>query len=207
MHAKKNKEQTLTGTGFLKLKEAIENNQTNTEDENTPSLIDLLDRLYTLTQKREDSFTDTLSKVLSRYLDGEEWSEHYNNELAQFRNTWCLLHYFDYTDDDYSKDKPISKEQLEQLRDHIEYVLTKASKAVQKIYLRSEDNNFIPLNDYCYSQKTIDKINAVCQNSFSKDTVYNELTYNKLIEIYNRIRVILRDTAFEQTQVVINADW
>ena len=31
--------------------------------------------------------------------------------------------------------------------------------------------------------------------------------YNKLLDIYNKITEILRDTNFEEEDLVINADW
>lgn len=202
IYSQKKKDDSNKGIGLLKIKELLE----TLNESNNPELIDLLDRLYILSQNRGDSYTEHLSKALQQYLESENYYPK-QSELAYFRNVWCLLRYFYYTEDNYAKDKPLSKEQLQELKDHIEKILIKACSVVPKMYLRNENNSFIPLNDYCYSQKTLDKINSVCQKEFSKEIEYKELTYNKLLEIYNKIAEILRYTDFEEEDLVINADW
>ena len=187
------------GKGIKILQELITSTPVDVEEHS--HLISLLDRLFSLADSRDDTYTYILSKAIEEYLNSNEPCLSSADAVGYFRKFWYLLHFFNYTDDDYANDKPVTKDQLVELKDKAYVVLKEVNKTLKrKGYSYQEE---IMPDTKCYMTEAAEEIaDNICRKAFE-----DSADYGKVSDLYTQLTHILRDTDFDTEQIVINADW
>lgn len=169
----------------------------------------------------EVPLSECLIKAINQFLDHDYgFYEDRFNEVAYFRKFWWVVHFFNYTDNYYAEDKPITKEQLEE-------AIILAEKTIKMVIKHFTDKGFeIEHTPLEYSGKTSrwggkevdyltfkngvltnemeEEADAICSDVFGDSDAY---LFTKVCELYVQFSEILKTTDFDNEQIVLNADW
>ena len=183
-------------------------------------IMELLKQLKDYSDKSNNSFRDCLFNAINDYLTCKAPSNSCNpEEVAYFRKFWWVIDFFGYSDEDYGKDKPVTKEQLEKAKDF-------AEKAIKMVIKHFTDKGFeIEHSPFDYVGKTArwggdayyltfkngvlsdeieEEADAICSDVFDCEASF---IFTKVCELYVQFSEILRDTDFTKEVIVMNADW
>ena len=103
----------------------------------------------------EVPLSECLIKAINQFLDHDYgfYADQFN-EVAYFRKFWWVLHFFNYTDDYYAEDKPVTKEQLEEAKNI-------AEKTIKMVIKHFTDKGFelehTPLEYSGHTSRYVDK--------------------------------------------------
>ena len=174
-------------------------------------LKDKLSRLNAYAKARDKSLYECLDEAINDYLNN--YGEGYSNELLYFRKFHYLLNYFDYDDEWYSRDMPVTKEQCIDLRDKAKACLEECDKVYKDrgryvtSYLTREvlsaTRNYERSFDYEDDTGTI--INEICNRHFP--STWKDAMYDKVGHLYQGMNTILNETDWDKQTIVFNADW
>ena len=170
-----------------------------------------LNRLGAYAKVHDKFLYECLDEAINDYLNN--YGEGYSNEILYFRKFHYLLNYFDYDDEWYSADMPITKEQCIDLRDKAKACLEECDKVYKDrgryvtSYLTHEvlsaTRNYERSFDYEDDTGTI--INEICNRHFPSD--WKDATYDKVGHLYQGMCSILAETDWDKQTVIFNADW
>lgn len=184
-------------------------------------LLHALKQLKQYTDEEDCSFQTTLYDIISVYLNNYILDSYNDvNEVAYFRKFWWTLDFFGYSDEDYGKDKPITKEKLEEAK-------SLAEKTIKMVIKHFTDKGFeVEHSPLGYTGKTArwgginpeyltfkngvltdemeEEADSICSSVFDCEDSY---LFTKICELYVQFTEILRDTDFENEVIVMSADW
>lgn len=188
---------------------------TNTE------ILNSLKKLKEYSLLSETPLAECLIKAINLFLEHNYgFYENNYNEVAYFRKFWWAIDFFNYTDADYGKDKPITKEKLQE-------AINLAEKTIKMVIKHFTDKGFkIENSPLDYKGKTArwgstqpqyltfkngilteeleEEADNICSEIFdSKDA----FLFTKICELYTQFTEIINTTDFNNEIIVINADW
>lgn len=193
-----------------------------TDSSNNTELLKALKSLKEYALLSKETLDNCLIKAINSFVEREYsfLGEQYYNEVAYFRKFWWVLDYFGYSDSDYSNDKPVTKEQLENAKNL-------AEKTIRMIIKHFTDKGFeIEQSPLDYVGKTArwggvnptylsfkncilndeleEEADQICYSIFDCD---DSFIFYKVCEMYVQFSEILRNTNFDNEIIVLNADW
>jgi len=214
---------------FYNRKKTITPNPINTEDvlneiltlsKNNNDLLSIFKQLKEYSILADESLENCLYDAIKNYLDKNMSFVSSRDEVAYFRNFWYIIHFFNYSDEYYGKDKVVTKKQLED-------AVTLAKKTLMMVEKHFRENGWIieqsPLNydinlirdggdkenyltfeNGIFTEELEQQADAICESVFDSD---DSFLFMKVCELYFQFSRILKDTDFDNEQIVINADW
>lgn len=170
-----------------------------------------LNRLSAYAKAHGKFLYECLDEAINDYLNN--YGEGYSNEILYFRKFHYLLNYFDYDDEWYSRDMPITKEQCIDLRDKAKACLEECEKVYKEhqCYVKSYLTDK-PLNDTRNYERSFSdafytgyEINEICNRHFP--SAWKDAMYDKVGHLYQGMNTILNETDWDKQTVIFNADW
>lgn len=195
-------------------------NETITDEDAYDSLIEasmncdmmeVLKQLKSYSNNSHNSFRNCLFNAINDYLTCKVPSNSCNSdEVAYFRKFWWVLDFFGYTDDDYGKDKPITKDKLEEAKNLAEKTIKMVIKHFTDKGFEIEQSPLDYTGDYITFKNGVlndnmeKEADQICSRIFDDKDSY---LFTKVCELYVQFSKILRDTDFTKEVIVMNADW
>lgn len=173
----------------------------------------------TVLQKWADANDYTLEQALYQAIDNFNndkcdggWDS--KDEVLYFRKFHYLLDYFEYGDDEYSKDMTVTKEQCEELYARAEKCLRDVDKYLAKQNGCSATHdcesgvllNYTVLGDMKETKLIHKHINEITNKAFPCSGC-NDSYIDHISRLFTGMRNILQNTDWETEEIVFNADW
>jgi len=174
-------------------------------------LKDKINRLSAYAKVHDKSLYECLDEAINDYLNN--YGEGYSNELLYFRKFHYLLNYFNYDDEWYSGDMPVTKEQCIDLRDRAKACLEECEKFYKEhnVYVTSYLTDSMLADTRNYERSFDDSeyigktVNEICNRHFP--STWKNATYDKVGHLYQGMNAILEETDWNKQTVIFNADW
>lgn len=178
-----------------------------------------LKKALTELQKWADANDYTLEQALYQAIDDFNdyrcdggWDN--KSEVLYFRKFHYLLDYFEYGDDEYSKDMTITKEQCEELCERAAKCLRDVDKylAKQNGCAATHDCesgvllNYAVLGDMKATKRIHERINEITNEAFPCSG-WDDSCLDHVARLFTGMRDILQNTDWETEDIVFNADW
>jgi hypothetical protein len=184
-------------------------------------LLQALKRLKEYTLLSEERLNECLVKAINQFVERE--SDFYDDrhcEVAYFRKFWWILNFFEYTDSDYANDKPVSKEQIEEARNLAEKTIKMVMKHFTDKGFEIEHSpleytgqtsrwggkqpEYLTFKNGILSGELEQEADSICSNTFDCE---DSFLFCKVCEMYTQFTQILKETDWDNEQIVLNADW
>ena len=178
-------------------------------------------RLKEYTLLSEESLDECLVKAINQFV--ERYSTYYDNdpsEVAYFRKFWWVLHFFDYADEDYANDKPVSKEKLEEAKNIAEKTIKMVIKHFTDKGFEIEHSpleytgqtsrwggkqpEYLTFKNGILTGELEEEADSICSDIFDCEDPF---LFCKVCEMYTQFTQILNETDWDNEQIVLNADW
>lgn len=186
------------------------------------SLKNMIEELYSYTVDNYIPFESCLTEIIRSFLlrvsypssleDGEE--------VAYFRKFWWVVNYFDYRDEDYSKDVEATKSQIEELVS----ISKKTILMVEKNFIDKgfevehspleyhgstsrwggDRSKYLTFKNSLFTDEMIDEADRICESALdSKDA----FLFYKVCDMFIEFSKILETTDWSKQKIYIKADW
>lgn len=186
------------------------------------SLKNMIEELYSYTTDNHIPFESCLTEIIRSFLlrvsypssleDGEE--------VAYFRKFWWVVNYFDYRDEDYSKDVEATKSQIEELVS----ISKKTILMVEKNFIDKgfevesspleyqgstsrwggDRSKYLTFKNSLFTDEMIDEADRICESALdSKDA----FLFYKVCDMFIDFSKILETTDWSKQKIYIKADW
>lgn len=178
---------------------------------------ELLLKLKQYSIVKNESVKDLLIKSINRLVDNDFSAIRYTEcgeEVGYFRKFYWLIDHFNYTDDFYGQNMPLSKSQMEEVvelcRKTILMVEKKFSDAGYKV---SQSATYIGrqgrLTDFSnavWNEEFYNIADEICQSVFEEGRISFNL-FEKVCTLYYTFSKILNEIDFDNEVICMSADW
>lgn len=167
-----------------------------------------------------EDFEYNLTRAIEYYIDNNYNNISNGEEVGYFRKFWWLNNYLNYTDDNYAEDKPITKEQLQELKNLAEKTIIMVEKhfSEQGLIVNHSplNKNYTPIRysgirpelivfkNGLFTEAKEKEADNICKTVFNSD---DNFLFSKVCDLYKYTKDMLENTDFEKEQIVYNADW
>lgn len=186
------------------------------------SLKNMIEELYSYTTDNHIPFESCLTEIIRSFLlrvsypssleDGEE--------VAYFRKFWWVVNYFDYRDEDYSKDVEATKSQIEELVS----ISKKTILMVEKNFIdkgfevehspleyqgstsrwSSDRSKYLTFKNSLFTDEMIDEADQICASALNSEDAF---LFYKVCDMFIEFSKILETTDWSKQKIYIKADW
>lgn len=136
------------------------------------------------------------------YVEVEPESIHME-EVMYFRAFWFLNKYFNYTDEWYAKDMPVTKKQIEELKSLCDRARAELMKAKIRDIYSDEELSLEELMKAKIKDTYNDKARSLLCEVFS----YDEIAPCDVSKLHELCVTLLKDVDWDTERVYYNADW
>lgn len=154
---------------------------------NNSKLKSNLNKLNTIASNKGTTLDSLLNNIIENYINNYNESSYISMEYIS--NFHFLNDFFDYTDDDYGKDKLVTKKMCESF-------ITKAENyfSVNKNYYNNS-NRFV----------TNDNQRSIINCFFPSE--YKDSSYDKVVRVYKCLKRFLDEIDWDNQKIVYSAEW
>lgn len=186
------------------------------------SLKNMIEELYSYTTDNHIPFESCLTEIIRSFLlrvsypssleDGEE--------VAYFRKFWWVVNYFDYRDEDYSKDVEATKSQIEELVS----ISKKTILMVEKNFIDNgfevehspleyqgstsrwsgDRSKYLTFKNSLFTDEMIDEADQICASALNSEDAF---LFYKVCNMFIEFSKILETTDWSKQKIYIKADW
>lgn len=186
------------------------------------SLKNMIEELYSYTTDNHIPFESCLTEIIRSFLlrvsypssleDGEE--------VAYFRKFWWVVNYFDYRDEDYSKDVEATKSQIEELVS----ISKKTILMVEKNFIdkgfevehspleyqgstsrwSGDRSKYLTFKNSLFTDEMIDEADQICASALNSEDAF---LFYKVCDMFIEFSKILETTDWSKQKIYIKADW
>lgn len=186
------------------------------------SLKNMIEELYSYTTDNHIPFESCLTEIIRSFLlrvsypssleDGEE--------VAYFRKFWWVVNYFDYRDEDYSKDVEATKSQIEELVSISKKIILMVEKnfidkgfEVEHSPLEyhgstsrwsGDRSTYLTFKNSLFTDEMIDEADQICASALNSEDAF---LFYKVCDMFIEFSKILETTDWSKQKIYIKADW
>lgn len=154
---------------------------------NSNRLTSNLNKLNSIAANKEVTLDCLLNNIIENYISNYNDSSCVDEEYIS--NFHFLNDFFDYTDDDYGKDKLVTKKMCESF-------ITKAEK-----YFSANRNHYNSSNKFL----TDDNQRPIINCFFPSE--YKDSSYDKVVTVYKCLKRFLDKIDWDNQKIVYSAEW
>lgn len=186
------------------------------------SLKNMIEALYSYTVDNHIQFESCLTEIIRSFLLRVSYpsSVEDGEEVAYFRKFWWIVNYFDYKDEDYSKDVEATKSQIEDLVSTSKKIILMVEKhftdkgfEVERSPLEyqgstsrwcGDRSTYLTFKNSLFTDEMIDEADHICESALGSEDAF---LFYKICDMFIEFNKILETTDWDKQKIYIKADW
>lgn len=186
------------------------------------SLKNMIEELYSYTVDNHIPFESCLTEIIRSFLLRVSYpsSVEDGEEVAYFRKFWWIVNYFDYKDEDYSKDVEATKSQIEDLVSISKKIILMVEKnftdkgfEVKRSPLEyqgstsrwsGDRSTYLTFKNSLFTDEMMDEADQICASALDSEDAF---LFYKVCDMFIEFNKILETTDWNKQKIYIKADW